>query len=88
MSEWSSIIRKNAGQKLGIKQFNPSGDALRLAGIHQRTGQALAAAATTGIPKGIYRFATHDEMNRHIDEALARAIAANVRQRSFQDRQR
>ena len=59
----------------------PSGDALRLAGVHQRTGQALAALATTGVEKGIYRFATHDEMNRHSDEALARAIAANVRQR-------
>ena len=68
--------------------FNPSADALRLAGIHQRTGQALAAPATTGIPKGIYRFATHDEMNRHSDEALARAIAANVRQRAFHDKQR
>ena len=68
--------------------LNPSEDALRLAGIHQRTGQALAALATTGIPKGIYRFATHDEMNRHSDEALARAIAANVRQRYFQGRQR
>jgi hypothetical protein len=108
MSEWWSICRKSAGQKLGIKRFsphnrhmrqigkrgqsqpgfNPSEDALRLAGIHQRTGQALAALATTGIRKGIYRFATHDEMNRHSDEALARAIAANVRQRSFQGRQR
>ena len=63
----------------------PSGEALRLAEVHQRTGQALAALASTGIVKGIYRFATHAEMNRHSDEALARAIAANVRQRSVQD---
>ena len=62
----------------------PSGDSLRLAGVHQSTGQALAALATTGIEKGIYRFATHDEMNRHSDAALARAIAANVRKRSAQ----
>jgi hypothetical protein len=64
--------------------FSPSGDSLRLARIHQRTGQALAALATTGIVKGIYRFATHDEMNRHSDETLARAIAANIRYRSAQ----
>ena len=51
-----------------------------MGGVHQQTGQALAALATTGIAKGIYRFATHDEMNRHSEEALARAIAANVRQ--------
>ncbi len=62
--------------------LKPGGDGLRLAGIHQRTGQALAALATTGIPKGIYRFATHEEMNRHSDEALARAIAANIRHRA------
>ena len=59
-----------------------------MAGVHQSTGQALAALATTGILKGIYRFATHAEMNRHSDEALARAIAANIRQRTLQDRQR
>ena len=68
--------------------LNPSGDALRLAAVHQRTGQALAALATTGIAKGIYRFATHDEMNRHSDKALARAIAANIRHRLAQDGQR
>ena len=68
--------------------LNPSGDSLRLAAVHQRTGQALAALATTGIVKGLYRFVTHDEMNRHSDEALARAIAANIRHRLAQDGQR
>ena len=56
-----------------------------MAAIHQRTGQSMAALATTGFVKGIYRFATHEEMNRHSDEALARAIAANVRQRARRD---
>ena len=42
----------------------------------------MAAVNTTGIAKGVYRFATHEQMNRHTDEALARAIAANLRQRS------
>lgn len=59
-----------------------------MAEVHQNTGRALAPLATTGIVKGIYRFATHDEMNRHTDEALARAIAANVRQRFLQNAQR
>lgn len=62
----------------------PTAEALRVAAIHQRTGQSLAALATTGVFKGIYRFATHEAMNRHSDEALARAIAANVRQRGGQ----
>lgn len=50
--------------------------AVRRAAARQATGQALA---TTGIRKGIYRFASHAEMNRHTDEALARAIALNLR---------
>jgi hypothetical protein len=66
----------------------PSGHFLRLAGVHQSTCNALAAVATTGVAKGIYRFATHAEMNRHCDDALARAIAANVRQRAVQDGRR
>ena len=61
----------------------PTASNLAMAQIHQRTGQALAANATTGIPKGIYQFATHEQMNRHSDEALARAIAANLRWRAL-----
>ena len=81
-------MRQIGKRSHSLPRFNPSEDSLRLAGVHQNTGQALAALATTGILKGIYRFATHDEMNRHSDEALAQAIAANIRQRSFQNRQR
>ena len=65
----------------------PSGESLRLADLHQSTGQTLAALATTGVAKGVYRFATHADMNRHCDEALVRAIAANVRQRGARDGQ-
>ncbi len=60
----------------------PSGSNLALAAIHQRTGEALAAAVTTGITKGIYRFATHEQMNRHSDEAISKAISANLRRRA------
>ena len=62
--------------------FWPSADALRSSSIHQHAGIRLAAVVTTGIAKGIYRFASHEEMNRHADEALVRVIAANVRKRS------
>ena len=81
-------MRQIGNRHQSLPGFNPSEESLRLAGVHQSTGQALAALATTGILKGIYRFATHAEMNRHSDEALARAIAANIRQRTLQDRQR
>jgi len=61
--------------------LKPSGEALRLAAIHQHTGQALAGLATTGIAKGVYRFASHEAMNRADEEALARVVAANARLR-------
>ena len=73
---------RQIGQKtLPQPNLVPSGSNLALARIHQRTGQALAAVMTTGIAKGLYRFATHAQMNRHSDEALAKTICANLRQR-------
>jgi hypothetical protein len=62
--------------------LSPSGEALRAAAVHQATGQALAAVATSGIRKGVYRFFSPAEMNRHTEEAAARAIVLNVRRRS------
>ena len=60
----------------------PTAEALRLAAIHQQTGGALAALATTGVAKGIYRFRSHEEKSRRDDEALARVIAANAKLRA------
>jgi hypothetical protein len=60
----------------------PSAEALCAAAVHQKTGAALSALSTTGIVKGVYRFSSHAEMNRHTDEALARAIALNSQLRS------
>ena len=75
---------RQIGQKtLAQPGMVPMASNLALAQSHQRAGQALAANATTGIIKGIYRFATHAQMNHHNDEAQARAIAANLRQRSL-----
>ncbi len=60
----------------------PSAAGLRAAAVHQASARALAAVATTGIRKGIYRFASHADMNRHTEEALACAIALNARRRA------
>lgn len=60
----------------------PSAAALRAAAVHQATGLALAALPTTAVVKGLYRFASHADMNRHCDEALARALAMNIARRS------
>lgn len=73
---------KTIGSKLpGLPSAVPTAAALRLASIHQAAGAALAAVSTTGIAKGVYRFKSHSEMNRHTDEALARVLTLNSRRR-------
>ena len=61
----------------------PSARALVAARAHQQSGLALAAVPTTGIRHGIYRFASHEDMNRASDEALTLAIRLNARARKF-----
>lgn len=63
-------------------QLTPSAAALSAARIHQTTGRALAAVPTTGIRHGIYRFASHEVMNRATDDALIDAICMNLRARN------
>lgn len=60
----------------------PSAEALKAGAVHQATALALAAVATTGVRRGIYRFATREEANAHSDEATARAILENQRART------
>ena len=72
------VIGKRTIPLPGLK---PSAAALQAAAIHQATGQALAAVAVTGIAKGIYRFKSHEEMNRFDDDALVRGIVINMRAR-------
>lgn len=74
-------------RQVGVRRLpepapSPFASALRAAAVHLQTGAALAAVSTTGIPKGLYRFAAHAEMNRHTDEATACAIAMNSRLRT------
>ena len=57
----------------------PSADGLRRAAQQQAIASAFDARATTGIPKGVYRFRSHDEADRQRFEALVRVVAANAR---------
>ena len=77
-------MRQIGRSNVALPAALPSAAALRAAAIHQATGVGLAALSTTGIVKGIYRFATHGEMNRHTDEALVRAMAMNIARRGQQ----
>ncbi len=79
-------LMRQVGQRVGQRVVGtialfPSGEALRAAAVHQATGQALAAVATSGIPKGVYRFFSVAELNRHTEEAVVRAVALNVLRR-------
>ena len=68
--------------KIPDPQLTPSAAALGAARIHQTTGRALAAVPTTGIRHGIYRFASHEVMNRATDDALIDAICMNLQARN------
>lgn len=61
--------------------LTPSAGGLAAARAHQRAGTAMASVPTTGIRRGIYRFASHEEMNRATEEALVLAICLNARSR-------
>lgn len=61
--------------------LKPSADGLVAARAHQKVGFAMAAVPSTGIRQGIYRFASHEDMNRATDEALVQAICLNARSR-------
>ena len=62
-------------------QMKPSAAGLEAARVHQSFGLSLAAVRSTGIRHGIYRFASHEEMNRATEEAMVAAILLNVRAR-------
>ena len=49
-------------------------EALRLAASQLPAAEPEPVLLTTGHIKGVYRFKTHEEMNRHDDEARARAL--------------
>lgn len=42
---------------------------------------ALHALASVGFPKGVYRYRSHEDANRHEEACLAQAMATLVQQR-------
>lgn len=56
-------------------------DGLRAAAAHLATGNALMAVNTVGIPKGVYRFNTHEEADAQMQDGIVRAIILNVQAR-------
>lgn len=62
----------------GPRGISAIAGALRLAVTGERIDQPQPIYSTTGHITGVYRFANHEEIKRHDEEALARAIAAEI----------
>lgn len=56
----------------------PNAEALRAAALQQDMARAMAAVHSTGIAKGVHRFATQPDADAQRLDALVRVIAANV----------
>lgn len=66
---------RSIGRTLPAIGTLPSAEALRTAASHLRTALALAPLASTGIVKGVYRFASHEQAQAQADAAIARVMA-------------
>jgi hypothetical protein len=73
---------REIGRRLPAIAAQPSADGLRQAAVHMATSLALAGIASTGIPKGIYRFKTHEEADSQVIEGLARVVADGASRRA------
>jgi hypothetical protein len=62
--------------------FHASGEALREGARFCEELQRLPFARLTGIPKGVRRFATHEEQNRYDLDCAARRMAQVSRRRA------
>ncbi len=75
-----SMMRTIGGRMPVVSMF-PSADALRVADVHLRTGQALARFASTGLKQGVYRFKSHEEAYAQKVAGVVWVLAQNSRLR-------
>ena len=64
---------------IALPSLMPSAVALQQAAVHQATAMALMRVASSGVRKGVYRFATHEAANRASEEAITAAISLNLK---------
>lgn len=60
--------------------MHPSGELLKAGALFNETVARLAPS--TFIPKGVYRFKSHEEANRHEQECIAQGMAAQARNKA------
>ncbi len=71
-------MRVVGNSHITLPTLMPTAQALQRAAIHQATGVALMRVATSGVRKGVYRYATHEAANHASEEALLVAMAMNL----------
>ena len=75
---------RTVGRKTEPQIGEPSAAALRRAGTHIAALNALAAISSTGIAKGIYRFASPAAAQAQVDAGRVHVVAANAARRTAQ----
>lgn len=75
-------MMRTVGRQMPIVSRLPSADALRMADVHLRTGQALAAFSSTGLKQGVYRFKTHEQADAQKIAGIVWVVARNSQLRS------
>jgi hypothetical protein len=77
-NDWRQVLRVVGNSHIALPSLMPTAQALEQAVVHQATGLALMRVATSGVRKGVYRYATHEAANRASEEALLVAMAMNL----------
>jgi hypothetical protein len=79
---WEAGLRSQKIMRIVGKRIEPmlsplaSGEALmRAASFNEMMQSVMPYGKVSCFPKGIYRYRTHEEANRHQDECLARHMA-------------
>ncbi|MBK6294305.1 MAG: hypothetical protein IPF55_08240 [Rhodoferax sp.] len=71
-------MRVVGNSQIALPQLTPSSAALQQAATHQATAMALMRVASSGVRKGIYRYASHEAANRASEEAQVVAMLLNM----------
>ncbi|MDP1593785.1 MAG: hypothetical protein Q8L80_06020 [Gallionella sp.] len=76
LTDWAKTMRTVGKRADPALQTQASAEALKRAAAFNEMMQSVMPYGRAGcIPKGVYRFRTHEEANLHQDECLARHMA-------------
>lgn len=71
-------MRMTGHRKIRPISLQASADLLRQGALFNDEIHQLPTGSTTFIPKGIYRYASHEQANRHWMECIVKGIVRNA----------